>query len=311
MENTDSSLEDLQKELEEKIIPSDYIHFYVLYIYEEELLKFLKNSKNIEIKYSLFPGINGLAFEEYFPYFVKKRKKEIENNPIFLKILEIIQNKNYIIKNERQLGHIRSFINIIKNAKQKKYKKICILESDVIFSKNFSSKLKNYMNIINSTKLFYLGTNDSKLASTTNFIPFNDNNIKEKLISKKIPNFDEEFIKKKEEYLYKRLLFNEKIEENDRLIKNNIYRPHYPNGTFAVIIDESIYDLILEVLELQIFPTDILFYYIQYYLKNDWCCAYPNIVIADVSSSYILQSRDMIKFSESRGWKLDDYISKY
>jgi len=314
-ENTNSSISSYKNESVKDIFKN--IHVYVLYIYEEEIKKFTEqmDKNKIELDYEFYMGTNGSVFSTYFRNFLKKRKEEIKDNPIFLKIKNIINDKKYYLRNEKQLGHTRSFINIIRNAKKNKYKKICILESDVIFHKEFQNNLNKYINIINHSKLFYLGTNDSKINVTTDLITFDEEKIK-KIILNKCPNFTYEQIlneinRKKNNYEKERLRFSDIIEKNNKMFKNyKIYIPFCPYGTFSMIIDESIYDLILEVLELQIYPTDVLFFYIQSVLEDEeWGVAFPNLTIADVSHSYILKNRNNKYFAISRGWELNDYYT--
>lgn len=293
------------------------IHVYVLYIYEEEIKKFKNQMEknNVKLDYSFYLGANGNAFKPYFPKFIKKRKEEVADNPIYKKLRDIIGGKKFYLKNEKQLGHTRSFINMIRNAKKNKYKKMCILESDVIFIKDFEEKIKEYQEIIEKTSLFYLGSNDNKISRTTNLFPFNEE-ISYSKICHKYPNLTEEeklemVEKKRENFHKKRLKYKDRIEKNNELLNSKkIYLPYCPYGTFAMIIDESIYDLVLEVLELHVYPTDVLFFYIQDILEEEkWAAAYPNLIIADVSHSYILQERHFEKFSEGRGWNLVDYFT--
>lgn len=150
---------------------------------------------------------------------------------------------------------------------------------------------------------------------TTNLFPFNQEKSYSK-ISHKHPKLSEnekiELIEKKKISFHKRRLkYKDLIEKNTQsLQEKGIYNPHCPYGTFAMIIDCSLYDKILEVLDLQIYPTDVLFFYIQDILdQNKWGVPFPNLIIADVSHSYILKQRHPDKFSEGRGWNLDEYYS--
>jgi len=297
--------------------PLKDIHIYALYIYEKEKDNFKEHVEKagIKLNYEFYLGANGYAFEEYFLNFIKKRKHEVINNPIYQKIKEIINGKKYYLKNEKQLGHTRSFINMIRNAKKNKYKKMCILESDVIFIKNFESRIKEYRDIINKSHLFYLGSNDNKLSISTDFLPFNPERSYDK-IKKKKPNLNHDELlieveKKRVNHHKKRLKFTELIKKNNMLYETQgKYRPYCPYGTFAMIIDEAIYDKVLEVLELQIYPTDVLFFYIQHILDDEkFGTAFPNLVICDVSTSMILEDRNQEKFAEGRGWNLEYYYS--
>ena len=297
--------------------PLKDVHIYVLYIYEKEKVVFEEqmNKNGIKLNYSFYLGANGYAFKEYFHNFLRKRKEEVVDNPIYKKINEIINNKKFFLRNEKQLGHTRSFINMINNAKKNNYKKICILESDVIFIKDFEKRIKKYRDIIKNSSLFYLGSNDNKLSITTDFLPFNPEKSYEKIKRKK-PNLSQEELlleveKKRVNHHKKRLKYSSLIEKNNEIFeKEGKYIPFCPYGTFAMIIDSSIFDKVLEVLELQVYPTDVLFFYIQHILEESkWGTAFPNLVICDVSTSMILDNRNQEKFAEGRGWNLDYYHS--
>ena len=299
------------------IFPFHNIYTYVLYITEKEKIKFKEhyNKCSYKFNYEFYLGANGYAFKLYFNNFLKKRKEEVKDNPIAIKIKDLIGGKKFYLKNEKQLGHIRSFINIIRNAKKNNYKKICILESDVIFHKNFEFLLKKNYNLIQSSSLLYLGSNDRSISITTNLLPFNPDKSYSKLKKKK-PNLSQEELlaeveKKRVSHHKKRLQFKDIINKNENYFKNEgKYIPVCPYGTFAMIIDESLFDIILEVLDLQIYPTDVLFFYVQSILKDDqWGVLFPNLIICDVSTSSILDDRNQEAFAEGRGWDLNYYNS--
>lgn len=289
---------------------------YVLYIYEKEKKKFLDhyNRSNCNFKFEFFLGVNGNIFSPYFSNLRNEKLEENRKSIIFQNILKLSNNKKLFIKNEKQLGHIRAFIKIFKDAKKNNFKKICILESDALFHKNFNQLLQNLSETISNSKLFYLGSNDTNIKYTTNLMPFNPENTIEK-IKKKNPKISEEKLnlllqKNKNKYITAKKNFSNLIKTNSLLLeKQQTYIPLIPYGTFAMIIDNSIFELILQTLSLQIFPTDVLFFHIQSKLnQKEYLTAFPNLIIADVSHSYILQDRDPEKFAETRGWNMKDYI---
>lgn len=96
------------------------------------------------------------------------------------------------------------------------------------------------------------------------------------------------------------------------VINDNYYHPiEFTDGSFAIGVDEIIYDELLD---------DCLKYNISFdsgpvrsiYVKYSEECyiCYPNIVIADLSSSDISMSRDMVEYSNKFRWELEnfDYI---
>lgn len=287
-------------------------NYYILHINEKEKEIFKSNYEKagLNFKYQFFEGINGNYFKNYIRYFIKKKKSELKENNIFKKINQITNGKLYI-RNEKQLGHIRSFQKIIKNAIKNNYDKICILESDVYFSIDFNERMKEYEKF-KDKKLFYLGSNDRNIRRTTSMFKFDEEktlqSIKEKNEDLTEEEWNEILIhKRKNFYSKKKECYNDLIKKNDELLLNNIYQSDCPYGTFAMIIDKSIFNMILDVLSIEIFPTDVLFFYIQHQIEDDWCIAFPNIVIVDVTNSLILKARHQEKFAKSRFWKLKNY----
>src|SRR5690606_11635547 len=110
-------------------------NIYILYIteYELEKIKYKINKKNIKVEY--FLGIDG---NELYHEFI---------------------NQSHI-KTIGAYGHIHSFINIIKDAIQKKYKKILILESDIYFSSSFNNDIESIKKF--KYKLLYLGASQHR-----------------------------------------------------------------------------------------------------------------------------------------------------
>ena len=93
------------------------------------------------------------------------------------------------------------------------------------------------------------------------------------------------------------------------VINDNYYHPiEYTDGSFAIGINETIYDEILE---------DCLKYNISFdsgpvrniYLKYKSLCyiSYPNLVIADLSSSDISTGRNMLEYSNKFKWCLNNF----
>lgn len=97
----------------------------------------------------------------------KLKKTKVINNYNYSKN---IINKNmgngsqYIFPNLRpgEIGHLLSFIKICKDAKQKKYKNILILEDDATFdTKTFKKNFFNaYNNLPSKCDILFLGVND-------------------------------------------------------------------------------------------------------------------------------------------------------
>ena len=90
------------------------------------------------------------------------------------------------------------------------------------------------------------------------------------------------------------------------------YRAWHSQGTFAFAIDSSVFDDILVATKDMKIPIDsYLAVTIQRKYKNKCFVFYPNIAIADVSSSDIRQgSRDIKRHSKKMKWDLGRYDFK-
>ena len=159
-------------------------------------------------------------------------------------------------------GYILSWEKVIQDALNHNYNKILILDDDVIFHHNF-------------TNLFHLWITSIE----------NNNNNKENK--------------------WKILLLGAtQHTQRPELIENiNAYYPQIIDGSFAVGIDKSVYLEIMEGLMKRdkIVDSDILR---NIYKKHPLSCyvAYPNLIIADVTSSDIRTGRSQELMAEKLGW---------
>jgi len=97
------------------------------------------------------------------------------------------------------------------------------------------------------------------------------------------------------------------------VINDNYYHPiEFTDGSFAIGIDETLYDELLDdclKYNISFDSGPVRSIYIKY--KEECYISYPNIVIADLSSSDISTSRNMIEYSNKFKWYLEnfDYIA--
>ena len=93
------------------------------------------------------------------------------------------------------------------------------------------------------------------------------------------------------------------------VINDNYYHPiEFTDGSFAIGVDETIYDELLDdclKYNISFDSGPVRSIYIKY--KSDCYISYPNIVIADLSSSDISGSRSMIEYSNKFRWYLENF----
>lgn len=161
-----------------------------------------------------------------------------------------------MLDNQYALGCYLSHIEIIKDAKDKKYKNILILEDDIMLCKNFNVYIQ-CLKRISEWKFLYLG------GSQYNW-------------------HDIDYIR---EFYYAR----------DTV------------GTFAYGIDNSLYDQIINSLDYK-YAIDKNYTAIQkQFYKHCYVC-YPNLCIADVTSSSIRNGRNQSDHNALMRWNIYDYI---
>ena len=140
----------------------DYI--YGLYIdkNEFELLQKIKKSYNMAI--NPFEGVDGnnLLKLEYEEYKNQPLKTEWEINK-GIKRLSI-----------GAMGHLHSFIKIVKDARKNNYKRILILEADIFPHKNLFDEFIKVVDVMEKYKILYLGAgmwNKDVVFKTGYYIP--------------------------------------------------------------------------------------------------------------------------------------------
>ena len=193
-------------------------------------------------------------------------------------------NKNL---NKGQLGCLSSHILILEDAIKNNYKKILIFEDDIILKDSWE-KIKNALNNLQKLEpnLLYLGCSQHRWKRIkTSPVGEKDisigNNYKNKKIGMKTtPVGNKEDIK----------------------IEKNYYHCIRSYGSFAVIINNSIYETLLNMYKQKCKPVDN--YLIDYQLNNKEKCIvmYPNKVIADVTTSNTGKARNQIKMAKQFRW---------
>ena len=158
--------------------------------------------------------------------------------------------------------------------------------------------LQTWINILNL----------SKEKSFKNILVFDDDIIFDKNFELKVDNF----FKKIKNFKIINLGVSQHIWKNI-IIQDNYYHPiEFTDGSFAIGINESIYDELLDdclKYNISFDSGPVRNIYIKY--KSDCFISYPNIVIADLSSSDISSSRNIIEYSNKFKWYLEnfDYIA--
>ena len=150
---------------------------YVPYIYNREIRIFKESMKKagLSLNICFFKGCNGNEIDG-----IKKKIKRLKWENIdwgeWKKEVNAIETifpkvKGFMrIKKPGQWGHQETFLAIFKDALNKGYKKIMILEPDAKFCHNFKEKFERYKDAVKDSLLFYLGSSQQfwKMLSIKN-----------------------------------------------------------------------------------------------------------------------------------------------
>jgi len=124
----------------------------------DKRLKVQRQLMAMGVDYKLFPAVDGYVGEPAKKYkeYLKIPRGELK---IFAEHAHKEKNRSTkLIESAGAMGYIYTYINIIKDAKKNKFKRILIVEDDVIFAENFDNKFSNFINKIPADwKILHLG----------------------------------------------------------------------------------------------------------------------------------------------------------
>lgn len=217
-------------------------HIYILNLKEdkEKYNKTQKKLRKYNIKAERFEAVDGNLYKEEF----EKRKKEWLKNP-----LNVLKYKKGwgLFRSYGAFGCLLSHIEIIRDAIKKKYRRILILEDDIILHKNFNIYFNDYYQQIKDKNWKFI-----MLGSSLNM--------------KKIKLFNILNLKSKNQ--------------------NYMHINKGCNGSFAIGIDSSILqDLINEYLKFQL-PNDTCHIKVLFKkYKHSSFVFKPDLIISDLYNS--------------------------
>lgn len=207
-------------------------------------------------------GYKGAAYERWLKYKSKSLGALIRYPD--MNDREIWRREHYI-ESAGAIGYIFTYLAIISDAKKNGFRRIFIIEDDVILCDDFEIKFTEFINTI-SEDWVMLNLGSSQYDWTS-------------------------------------------VNEEDANSKGWYY-PHrlHTTGSFAIALDQSIYDLVIEAAGSFESPFDLLPLG-EVYQKFPCKCfvAYPNIVMPDVSSSNIRGGRDQFSHAKKMRWNINEY----
>ena len=232
-------------------------NIYVLYIYQREIdkikPKLLKH--NVEVQY--YEGYNGIVdntgYNKYKHMCLSRKKNEHKYK------IRLLTPGAY--------GHIKSFINILTDAINKKYKKILILEPDIYFCMDFEDKCEKYLKM--DYKILYLGAYQYKFFAVPTWKKIEKNNI--------------------------------------NMISDGYYHPYNTLGTFGIAMDSSIFNEYKNLLSNMNMSSDTYMTLLQQKYYHDSYVCYPNLICCDLTRSSTTKSRKQIDNMSKLRWNIIPY----
>jgi len=207
--------------------------------------------------------------KQNYEYFNAVDGFSIEFNKHFIQYKKVYHDKCRL--NKGSLGLLATYYSLLQEAIQLNKNRILIMEDDVIFHTEFNSKIKSIKDksILDKYDIIYLGANQQEW----------------------------EHVKFSKAY--------------DGYTTNpGIFKWTY--GTFSIILNKKVIHALYEYLKAkQIWehnwPIDCIINFLCDRNKFSVFVCFPNLVIADLSTSDIQKKRDMKEWSKKLRWTLENY----
>jgi GR25 family glycosyltransferase involved in LPS biosynthesis len=182
-----------------------------------------------------------------------------------------IKLKRKVIYSPGAWGTLKTYDKLIKDARERGFRKILTLEDDVIFARNFEYLFNKLVSVVpGNWRLLFLGASQHSWKEGGDYF---------------LPSHQQE-------------------------LQSSIgyYFPFNTDGAFAVGIHESVFDVLLEEIDRMNSPFDSgALRKVTHNYIGDCYVAYPNLIIADVRDSDNLLSRKMSGFAKTVRWDLSRF----
>lgn len=238
----------------------------------------LNLARRSDRKKSMQKKLKQLGIKAEFINAVDGSKKEIrEAYRAYLKIPLLLPDchpleralKIKVIDSPGAWGYLKTYLNLLKDAKKRKFQRILCLDDDAIFHHKFETLFsQNIQQLPTDWKLLYLGASqkDWSIPKGLSFPKENGNT------------------------------------------QTPFYFPLATDGSFAVGIDSSIFDDLLTAVSAMncTFDSGALMSIVN---KFPTACyvLFPNLIIADLSESDIRGGKDVQEWANYYKWNLSDY----
>lgn len=247
----------------------DHIYVVNLKHHVEKRFKIAQHLHSYKINYEFFEAVNGYQGEPWTIWNNYKDRPVGEGFVRFPSMKEVEKKrKTKLIESAGAVGYIFSYVAILNNAKSRGFKKILILEDDILLDREFDSKFQKFMDCISQEwKVLQLGASQYGWKG-----------------------IDDQYSRSMGYYQPRRI--------DDCATC----------GSFAMAINMEIADELIEAVTAFEAPFDHapLGYIYEKYLGDCFVC-YPNIVMPDVSDSSIRGKRDQVSHAKRVRWVFENF----
>jgi glycosyltransferase involved in cell wall biosynthesis/GR25 family glycosyltransferase involved in LPS biosynthesis len=244
-------------------------HVYVLNLGRriDRRIEMIQKLKKYQIQAEIVEAVDGYTpdnQEEFYEYYRKPVGSE-GSHPLEHSL------RKKLLASPGAWGYLKTWRNVLLDAKKNHYRNFVCFDDDILFHKDFESRLAEAMDHIpQDWKVIYLGAS--------------------------------QYLWKVPEHLDHPSAYKDKPADAP------YYHPLKTDGSFAMVIEASIYDELLE----QIAPMNCAFdsgplrSMLEKYNRQCFVLT-PNLVIADVNQSDIMVDREQEKMAVKVRWNLGDY----
>lgn len=255
------------RDLEQNMFNRNFDHVYMVNLQHQPCKRLAQSLtlQEVGIDFEQVSAVDGNlgkpleTFREYKARPLGKLKKFPEFNNH-----ELNRGHGYI-ESAGAVGYIYTYINILKDALAKGYRRIFIFEDDVLLGLDFNRKFNLFMSrIAEDWKVILLGASQYDWDSV----------------------------------------------DQEKSLAQGYYLPRriHTCGSFAIGLDVSVFESIIEMVSAFEAPFDLLPMGTIYEQNIGKCfVAYPNIAIADVGVSVIRGARNQFNHSEKMKWPLENF----
>lgn len=174
------------------------------------------------------------------------------------------------MKSAGEKAYLMTWKKMIEDAKARNYDYFLSFDDDIIFCKDFHNRFSAWINQVFGTKMI-----SNSIGGDWKIIH---------LGATQLPKLRSQIL-------------------------NGYYYPGKTDGSYAVAVHSSAYEILLEEIIKMEKPFDsgpLREVYKRY--PNECYVAHPHLIIADVSDSDIRECKDLWKVSKQLEWNLDDFL---